>query len=52
LLSAPFGIYPQPAIGALSMSGPSILVAVNAVLLKNANIDGRASRKKSSPPKH
>jgi cation transport ATPase len=27
------------AIGALSMSGSSILVAVNAVLLRNARID-------------
>ncbi len=44
LLYPPFGIYLQPAIGALSMSGSSILVAVNAVLLKNANIDGRASQ--------
>lgn len=33
-----FGISLQPAIGALSMSGSSILVAVNAVLLKNADI--------------
>jgi len=41
LLYPPFGIYLQPAIGALSMSGSSILVAVNAVLLKNASIDGR-----------
>ncbi|HLF03543.1 MAG TPA: copper-translocating P-type ATPase, partial [Anaerolineales bacterium] len=34
-----FGIYLQPALGALFMSGSSILVAVNAVLLKNANIN-------------
>ncbi|MGH2523310.1 MAG: heavy metal translocating P-type ATPase, partial [Anaerolineales bacterium] len=34
-----FGFYLQPAVGALSMSGSSILVVVNAVLLKNANID-------------
>ncbi len=47
LLYPPFGIYLQPAIGALSMSGSSILVAVNAVLLKNANIDGRASQDES-----
>ena len=33
------GIYIQSAIGALSMSGSSILVAINAVLLKNAKID-------------
>ncbi len=39
LLYLPFGIYLQPAIGALAMSGSSILVAVNAVLLKNARID-------------
>ena len=39
LLYPPFGIYLQPALGALSMSGSSILVAVNAVLLKNANIE-------------
>ena len=39
LLYPPFGIYLQPAIGALSMSGSSILVAVNAVLLRNARID-------------
>jgi Cu2+-exporting ATPase len=39
LLYSPFGIYLQPALGALSMSGSSILVAVNAVLLKNANIE-------------
>jgi len=47
LLYPPFGIYLQPAIGALSMSGSSILVAVNAVLLKNAKIDGRASQDES-----
>jgi Cu2+-exporting ATPase len=34
-----FGILLQPAVGALSMSGSSILVAVNAILLKNARID-------------
>jgi Cu2+-exporting ATPase len=34
-----FGLYLQPAIGALAMSGSSILVAVNAVLLKNARLD-------------
>ena len=39
LLYPPFGIYLQPAIGALSMSGSSVLVAVNAVLLRNAQID-------------
>jgi len=39
LLYPPFGIYLQPALGALSMSGSSILVAVNALLLKNTNID-------------
>jgi Cu2+-exporting ATPase len=39
LLYPAFGILLQPAIGALSMSGSSILVAVNAVLLKNARID-------------
>jgi Cu2+-exporting ATPase len=39
LLYPPFGVYLQPAIGALLMSGSSILVAVNAVLLKNARLD-------------
>jgi Cu2+-exporting ATPase len=39
LLYPGFGILLQPAVGALSMSGSSILVAVNAVLLKNARID-------------
>ncbi len=39
LLYPAFHIYLQPAISALSMSGSSILVAVNAVLLKNARID-------------
>ncbi len=39
LLYPGFRILLQPAIGALSMSGSSILVAVNAVLLKNARID-------------
>ncbi len=39
LLYPSFGLYLQPAIGALAMSGSSILVAVNAVLLKNARID-------------
>ena len=34
-----FGLLLPPAVGALSMSGSSILVAVNAVLLKNARID-------------
>ena len=40
LLYPAFHILLQPAIGALSMSGSSILVAVNAVLLKNARLDG------------
>jgi Cu2+-exporting ATPase len=40
LLYPGFRILLQPAIGALSMSGSSILVAVNAVLLKNARLDG------------
>ncbi|MBI1802293.1 MAG: HAD-IC family P-type ATPase, partial [Chloroflexi bacterium] len=39
LLYPLWGILLQPALGALSMSGSSILVAVNAVLLKNAKID-------------
>ncbi len=39
LLYPPFGIYLQPAIGALSMSGSSVLVAVNAILLRSAQID-------------
>ncbi len=39
LLYPSLGLYLQPAIGALAMSGSSILVAVNAVLLKNARID-------------
>ena len=38
LLYPPFGVSLQPAIGALLMSGSSILVAVNAVLLKNAKL--------------
>jgi Cu2+-exporting ATPase len=42
LLYPSFGLYLQPAIGALAMSGSSILVAVNAVLLKNARIDASA----------
>jgi Cu2+-exporting ATPase len=41
LLYPGFRILLQPAVGALSMSGSSILVAVNAVLLKNARIDER-----------
>jgi Cu2+-exporting ATPase len=39
LLYPSFGLYLQPAIGALAMSGSSVLVAVNAVLLKNARLD-------------
>lgn len=39
LLYPLFGLYLQPAIGALAMSGSSILVAVNAMLLKNARLD-------------
>ena len=39
LLYPSFGISLQPAFGALLMSGSSILVAVNAVLLRNANIE-------------
>ena len=39
LLYPLFGISLQPAFGALLMSGSSILVAVNAVLLRNANIE-------------
>ncbi|HKZ54150.1 MAG TPA: heavy metal translocating P-type ATPase [Anaerolineales bacterium] len=35
-----FGLSLQPAVGALSMSGSSILVAVNALLLRNAHLDG------------
>ena len=38
LLYPSFGISLQPAFGALLMSGSSILVAVNAVLLKNARL--------------
>jgi len=40
LLYPPFGLLLQPAFGALLMSGSSILVAINAVLLRNAKIDG------------
>ena len=39
LLYPSFGLYLQPAVGALAMSGSSILVAVNAVWLKNARLD-------------
>lgn len=39
LLYPAFQLLLQPAFGALLMSGSSILVAVNAVLLKNAKID-------------
>jgi Cu2+-exporting ATPase len=39
LLYPAFGLLLQPAFGALLMSGSSILVAVNAVLLRNARID-------------
>lgn len=39
LLYPLWGIYLQPAIGALLMSGSSILVAVNAVLLRRARLD-------------
>ena len=39
LLYPAFRLSLQPAFGALLMSGSSILVAINAVLLKNAKID-------------
>jgi len=39
LLYPAFRLLLQPAFGALLMSGSSILVAINAVLLKNAKID-------------
>ena len=39
LLYPAFGLLLQPAFGALLMSGSSILVAVNAVLLKKARLD-------------
>ena len=39
LLYPLWGIFLQPAIGALLMSGSSILVAVNAVLLRRARLD-------------
>jgi Cu2+-exporting ATPase len=39
LLYPLWGIYLQPAIGALLMSGSSILVAINAVLLRRARLD-------------
>jgi Cu2+-exporting ATPase len=39
LLYPSLGLYLRPAVGALAMSGSSILVAVNAVRLKNARID-------------
>ena len=39
LLYPAFGWLLQPAFGALLMSGSSILVAVNAVLLRNARLD-------------
>ena len=39
LLYPAFGLYLQPAVGALAMSGSSILVAINAVLLRNARLD-------------
>jgi Cu2+-exporting ATPase len=38
LLYPAFKLYLEPALGALSMSGSSILVALNAVLLKNTKI--------------
>ncbi len=40
LLYPAFGWLMQPAFGALLMSGSSILVAVNAVLLRNARLEG------------
>ena len=37
-LLVPWGITLRPEIGALAMSGSSILVAVNAILLRNARL--------------
>ncbi len=39
-----FGLLLQPAVGALSMSGSSILVAVNAILLRNERIEPDAGQ--------
>ena len=39
LLYPAFRLLLQPAFGALLMSGSSMLVAINAVLLKNAKMD-------------
>ena len=37
---APLGLTLRPEIAAISMSGSSVLVAVNALLLKRLNVDG------------
>jgi Cu2+-exporting ATPase len=34
----------RPEIAALSMSGSSLLVAVNALMLKNTNLEGIKAR--------
>jgi Cu2+-exporting ATPase len=39
-----FGLVPQPEIAALSMSGSSVLVAVNALLLKRLRLPGSAKQ--------
>jgi P-type Cu2+ transporter len=36
---APLGLTLRPEIAAISMSGSSVLVAVNALLLKRLNVD-------------
>jgi Cu2+-exporting ATPase len=44
----PFGFVLRPEIGALSMSGSSILVALNAVALKRLHLPSRGSNDESS----
>ena len=39
-----FGLILRPEIAALSMSGSSLLVAVNALMLKNTNLEGIKAR--------
>ena len=39
-----FGLVPRPGIAALSMSGSSVLVAVNALLLKRLRLPGSAKQ--------
>ena len=39
-----FGLVLQPEIAALSMSGSSVLVAVNALLLKRLRLPGSAKQ--------